>query len=261
MEILTDNFPDIVNRAQRLVRDRFSEASAAFLSGSILTGENTPESDYDFVVVYEKVEKAHRESFLFEGRKVEAFVHDPETLTYFFEKVDVLVPSLCSMIDKGLIVKNEKGLADKIKSQAHAMLLLGPEALSPDEIDDYRYAISDMCDDLRYPRNYFETISVAARLYAVLAEFYLRTQGQWSASGKHIPRALNLYSPEMAYKFLEAFKILYTSEMTYSVIALAKDILGEFGGMLFDGYYKAAPSRYRRKRSQKLKKTRLNKKR
>ncbi len=77
MEILTDNFPDIVNRAQRLVRDRFSEASAAFLSGSILTGENTPESDYDFVVVYEKVEKAHRESFLFEGRKVEAFVHDP----------------------------------------------------------------------------------------------------------------------------------------------------------------------------------------
>jgi predicted nucleotidyltransferase len=257
MEILTDNFPDIVNRAQRLVRERFCEASAAFLCGSILTGENTPESDYDFVVLYEKVEKAHRESFLFEGRKVEAFIHDPETLTYFFEKVDVLVPSLCSMIDQGLIVKNEKGLADKVKSQAHAMLLLGPKAFGPDEIDDYRYAISDMCDDLRFPRNYFETISVAARLYAVLAEFYLRTQGHWSASGKHIPRALNRYSPEMAYKFLEAFKILYTSELTYSVIALAEEILSNFGGMLFDGYHKDAPLKFRRKRSQKLKKSKV----
>lgn len=256
MEILTDSFPDVVNRSQRLVIAKFCEASAAFLCGSILTGENTPESDYDFVVVYEKVEKAHRESFLFEGRKVEAFVHDPETLTYFFEKVDVLVPSLCSMVDQGLIVKNENGLADKIKSQAHAMLLLGPDTLAADEIDDYRYAISDMCDDLRFPRNYIETIAVAGRLYQMLAEFYLRTNGQWSAAGKHIPRALNKYSPEMAYKFLEAFKILYTSEMTYSVIALAEEILRDFGGTLFDGYYKEAPARFRRKRSQKLKKRR-----
>lgn len=248
---LLDNFPEVVGRAQRLVEEKFSSAIAAFLCGSIIRGDSTPESDYDMVIVHEKLENAYRESFIYENRKIEAFVHDPETLTWFFEKVDAAsgVPSLPAMVDKGLIIKNVDSAADRFKTQAHNLLLMGPKPLSADEIDNFRYFINDLCDDLRYPRNFDETIATAARLYELLADFYLRTRGRWSAKGKSIPRALKEVSPEFAFRYSEAFRLLYSSQMTYSVISLAEEITSEFGGLLFDGYIRKAPAKFRLKRS------------
>lgn len=246
-----ENFPEIIRRSQRLVESRYADAAAGFLCGSIITGENTPESDYDLVIVYNHLPRAYRESFLFEDRKIEAFVHDPETLRWFFEKVDAAsgVPSLPTMVNQGLIIKNVGGLADKIKTQAHNLLLLGPKPLSHEEIENLRYFINDLCDDLKEPRSFDETIAVAGKLYELLADFYLRANGHWSAKGKSIPRMLKQISPEFAYRFNEAFRLLYSSEMTYTVIALAEEILREHGGMLFAGYRREAPAKFRLKRT------------
>jgi hypothetical protein len=247
----SDNFPEIVKRGQRLVEARYADAEACFLCGSIITGESTPDSDYDLVIVYRHLDHAFRESFVFEGRKIEAFVHDPETLRWFFEKVDAAsgVPSLPFMINQGLILKNHGGMADRIKTQAHNLLLMGPKPLSQKEIDDRRYFISDLCDDLRTPRSFDETIATAGKLYQELADFYLRSRGHWSAKGKSIPRVLKRVAPEFAYRFSQAFKLLYSSEMTYTVISLAEEILRDHGGLLFDGYRREAPAKWRLKRS------------
>jgi predicted nucleotidyltransferase len=249
MEGINDCFPDVINRSQRLVKERFQNADAAFLSGSILSGENTPESDYDFVVVYQQLDCAFRESFIFEGRKIETFNHDLQTLLYFFEKIDRRIPALASMIDQGLIVKNENGIADRVKALAHQLLILGPDPVLSEEIEDMRYKITDLCDDLKYPASYEESIAIAAKLYPVLADFFLRTRGYWSADGKMIPRAIRQIDPEFALKFNEAFRLLYQSEMTYGVIKLAEELLEDYGGTLFDGYIRKAPSKFRRKRT------------
>ncbi|MFZ5951462.1 MAG: nucleotidyltransferase domain-containing protein [Candidatus Rifleibacteriota bacterium] len=245
-----DSFGEVVNRAMRLVESRYAEAAAAFVCGSVIRGDATAESDYDMVIVYSHVDNAWRESFIFENRKIEAFVHDPETMRWFFEREDAAsgVPSLPNMVNQGLILKNMDGLADLIKEQAHKLLLRGPKPLSSEQIDNYRYFINDLCDDLKYPRNFEESIAVASRLYSLLAEFYLRVNGHWSASGKSIPRALKQISPELAYRFNEAFKLLFSSEMTYQVIALSEEILRPWGGMLYDGYHRNAPAKFRLKR-------------
>ncbi|MEW6711245.1 MAG: nucleotidyltransferase domain-containing protein [Candidatus Riflebacteria bacterium] len=245
-----DSFGEVVNRAMRLVESRYAKAAAAFVCGSVIRGDATVESDYDMVIVFPQVENAWRESFIFENRKIEAFVHDPETLRWFFEKEDAAsgVPSLPNMVNHGLILKNLDGIADQIKEQAHKLLLLGPKPLSPEQIDNYRYFINDLCDDLKFPRSFEESIAVASRLYSLLAEFYLRSNGYWSASGKSIPRALKQVSPEFSYRFNEAFKLLFSSEMTYQVIALAEETLRPWGGMLFDGYHRQAPAKFRLKR-------------
>lgn len=67
---------------------RYRDATAVRAAGSLVRGEGTAYSDLDLVVVYARLPAAYRESFVFEGFPVEAFVHDPETLEYFFAEVD-----------------------------------------------------------------------------------------------------------------------------------------------------------------------------
>jgi predicted nucleotidyltransferase len=75
---------DVVNRIRS---ERYGDADVVFLAGSIVRGEGSLFSDLDLVVVYTRLACAYRESFRFAGYPVEAFVHDPETLEYFFMEV------------------------------------------------------------------------------------------------------------------------------------------------------------------------------
>ena len=74
----------IIDVANEIRSNRYKEAEAVFAAGSIVRGEGTPFSDLDLVVVYAELRCAFRESFRFGGYPVEAFVHDPATLEYFF---------------------------------------------------------------------------------------------------------------------------------------------------------------------------------
>ncbi|WP_418336537.1 nucleotidyltransferase domain-containing protein [Rhizobium gallicum] len=65
---------------------RFDGYSFAFAAGSIVRGEGTENSDIDLVVVFERLDRVWRESFVDNGLPFEAFVHDPETLNRFFER-------------------------------------------------------------------------------------------------------------------------------------------------------------------------------
>jgi len=71
-----------------IVAERYGDAAVVFLAGSIMRGEDTDTSDLDLVVVNERIDAAFRESFRYAGWPVEAFVHDPEALRFFFLHVD-----------------------------------------------------------------------------------------------------------------------------------------------------------------------------
>ncbi|MGM0599971.1 MAG: nucleotidyltransferase domain-containing protein [Candidatus Rifleibacteriota bacterium] len=251
MFAVKENFPEIVKRSQRLINEKYADAVAAFLCGSIIRGTHNADSDYDVVVIYPELENAYRESYMFENRKIETFVHDPETLTWFFEKCDAAsgIPSLPTMVDQGLIIKNNEGLADKIKAQAHELLLLGPEPLSLEQIEDYRYRITDLCDDLRTSPDISCCLAAGTSLYQVIADFYLRVNDSWSAGGKMLPVVLKEHDPQFAYRYSEAFLLLFNSQLSYSVITLAEEILEPWGGFLFDGYKREAKPKMRLKRS------------
>ena len=95
--------------ARKIFSVRYSGADVAFVAGSIVRGDDTPYSDIDLVVVYSQFSAAYRESFLSDGFSVEAFVHDPSTLKYFFEDIDAKsgCPSLPSMVVEGVALPNE----------------------------------------------------------------------------------------------------------------------------------------------------------
>jgi hypothetical protein len=118
--------------------------------------------------------------------------------------------------------------------------------LTADELTSKRYVITDLVDDLRQPRSMDEAIATGTRLYAILADYYLRANGCWSASGKTVPRVLQQNRPDFYERYALAFRNLFQNFDTKAVIDLAEEVLEPDGGFLFDGYRLDAPQHWRR---------------
>lgn len=232
--------------AESILKQKYPDAALAFVAGSFNRNEETAFSDIDLVVIYPNLKAAWRESFVFDGWPVEAFIHDPETLNYFFYEVDAKsgIPSLPSMVAEGPAIPENHELGLKLKSVANKVLENGPSPWSEETLYHQRYLISDLIDDLRAPRNAAETNAVAGNLYEMLGNFYFRANNLWSASRKHIPRRLLQVDPALHHSWVEAFDQAFQSN-TQKIIALSEQILKPFGGFLFDGYRREAPQDWR----------------
>jgi hypothetical protein len=238
-----------VEAATAIHTERYPEALVLFAAGSIVRGDATPHSDLDLVVICPSLTAAYRESFVFQRLPVEAFVHDPETLEYFFVDVDGRSgrPSLPAMVHEGIEVPVATALSAALKTRAASILAAGSAALTPDEERQLRYAVTDLVDDIRSPRSDGELTASGARLYEELANYHLRATGQWSASGKGIPRALARADAALAARYARAFAALSEKHDPSPVIALADELLRPAGGFLFDGYRLQAPADWRRR--------------
>ncbi|WP_157994811.1 nucleotidyltransferase domain-containing protein [Paracoccus tegillarcae] len=236
-----------LSAAEKIRAQFFRDASTFMLAGSVVRGDATAYSDLDLVVVFERVDSAKRQSFVFEGWPVEAFIHDPQTLEYFFREVDRPsgVPSLPNMVSEGIELSCETKFGSRMKDLASRVLAEGPIIWGQKERENSRYAISDMVEDIREPRNRAELRIVVSNLYSAIADHFLRSQSQWSAKGKSIPRRLMSVDPEFHNRFAQAFETAFTSDDAAAVIRLCEDVLEPDGGFLFDGYIRDAPKEWR----------------
>ena len=238
----------VIAAARTILAERYPHASVAFAAGSLVRGEGTRYSDIDLVVVYASLDCASRESFVFGDYPVEAFIHDPETLEYFFLEVDRAsgVPTLPQMVSEGIEIPGANELSRALKARAAEVLAMGPPALDAASEQKLRYFVSDLLDDLRAPRSREELVATACRLYDDLANYYLRSRGQWSAKSKTIPRTLKRLDPHLHDRYGESFDRLFVDGDPAPVLALAEELLAPQGGLLFDGYRSDAPADWRR---------------
>jgi SAM-dependent methyltransferase len=229
-------------------KQRFADAKVVFLAGSVVRGEETPYSDLDLVVVHSKVQAAYRKSFTHQGWPVEAFVHDPETLNYFFLEIDRPsgVPSLPMMVLEGVAIPQEGELSRSLRALAQSVMDAGPPEWRATDIQRARYFISDACDDIRAPRNHAELTASVSHLYELLADFYFRSRNRWSAKHKSIPRKLAEADPELAKQFTLAFDAAFSAHDPAPVLRLAETILAPHGGFLFEDFKLDAPQSWRK---------------
>lgn len=233
--------------AKELFETRFSGADVAFMAGSVVRGEASTYSDLDLIVIYPQVDFASRESFTHRDWPVEVFVHDPQTIKYFHNRVDALEgkASLYEMIYEGLEVPGPSPMSDNLKEQAARALAEGPRPLTPAEIEDRRYLISFLLDDIREPNSREEMFATSATLYTEVADFYLRSRRHWSASGKSLIRRLKKADAGFARRFFDAFDQLHSQQKPDKLIEVATEVLSEQGGFLFDGYSRKADPTWR----------------
>lgn len=237
---------NLVQITKKILQTKYPKAEFAFLAGSIVRGEGTDFSDLDIVVIYQDLPNAFRESFYFQAFPVETFVHSPETLNYFFEMDGKEQnPSLAVMVTEGIVVPEENDLSQKLKRLANE-ILENPPKITNEEINTLRYGITDLLDDIRDPHSKETLIGAATGLYPKLAEFYLRTNGHWSARRKAIPKYLQIADPEFFQRFCDGFEELFAFGKTEKIIQLAEETLKPFGGLLFDGVRLDAPKNWRR---------------
>ncbi len=242
------NHDDLHNLTTRIMRERYEDAQCALIAGSFVRGDATATSDVDLVVLYERLPNAYRESFVFEGTPIEAFINDLETLSFFMYDRDRPngFCTMANMVTEALHWPVPNPLGKKAKKIAGEVLILGPPAWRQDQIDASRYAITDLLDDLHSPRNLHEQIATGALLYRKVAQHFLRTRGEWSASNKWIPRRLHAVAPQFASRFQDAMLTLCQHGRDEPLINLATEVINPEGGPLFDGYIAQAPSNWRR---------------
>lgn len=234
--------------AKEILENRYPDATVLFLAGSIIRGEATPHSDLDLVVIYDKLPNAYRESFRFHGLPVEAFIHDPETLSYFVFEVDrpTGIPALAQMILEGIELPEPNDISQSLKQLAASFIEAGPPALRDEEVLKLRYNLTSLVDDVRQPRSRDELLASGAELYEALADYYFRSNNHWSAKGKAIPRILKRTDVELCLRFCNSFDELFSNSQSGTVIALVEELLKPNGGFLFDGHRLEAPKDFRK---------------
>jgi hypothetical protein len=232
---------------KELFETRYQGAEAIFVAGSVVRGEASTYSDLDLVVVFPKVKAAYRESFTHKGWPVEAFIHDEETIRYFFNHVDRPIGrgTLADMIIEGHEVPGPTPLTESLKSYANEIIKEGPPALTAEDLDDRRYHITELIDDIREPRNRQELIASGTLVYVELADYYFRSRRGWIGTGKSMLKRMKRIDPVFARKFTEAFDVLFANGQTSKVVELAEELLAADGGFLFDGYRRDVPSEWR----------------
>lgn len=241
----------IVAVANAIRGERYPDAAAVFAAGSIVRGEGTAFSDLDLVIVHGRLDRAYRESFRYDRVPVEAFVHDPETLEYFFQEVDRPsgVPALAHMVFEGIEIPGANDLSRILKDRAASFIAAGPPALDAEGERRLRYVVTDLLDDLRGAQSDDDRVAIGSRLYEQLADYYFRNRGWWSAKGKAIPRLLRQADAELCEKYCRSFEALFKAGESGAIIGLAEELLRASGGPLFEGYRADAPPAWRKARS------------
>jgi len=233
--------------ALKILREKFPDSKVMFLAGSVMRGEGTEYSDLDIVVMYEKIEAAYRDSFFINDWPVEVFVHDIETLKYFFQKFDATsgIPALSNMVCEGKEIPGPSDFSLKLKDLARLTIETGPEKWTSKEVDRARYMITDICDDLRNPSSEEEMMGSLVQLYDALTIFYFRSQNKWTAKGKSIPKIWKKDNPELAESFSEAFTYAFKYQDSSKIIIFSEQILRPAGGWYFENSKTIAPADWR----------------
>lgn len=231
---------------RRFVTQRHPTAEVALLAGSRARGSSTANSDHDVVLLFSSLPNgAWREMILFEGHHIEAFAQDLGTLAYFCRELDRPSgkPVLPVMIAEGIAaLSGNSALLEAAREIANETLRLGPPPLDAPAIRGRCYAITDLATKLHPDGPGDILLAAGTALYCELADFALRANGHWSATGKAIPRALAMAGPGLAEQFETAFRDLFANGQVAHVQTLVDAVLQPHGGRVREGYRQTAPA-------------------
>jgi predicted nucleotidyltransferase len=233
----------------KILAQQYQSASVAIVGGSIASGRATATSDIDLLLLFEHVENAWRETFKVEQQTVELFGHDLGTFEYFCRDVDRLggrIP-IAMMVLEGENLLPPSQEYSRLFSLAKKIYAEGPPALTPQDIDNRRYEITTLLEDLVDSTVTPETLAIAVKLYEALAHFNLRSRHAWTGVGKHLSRRLCARVPDIAEKLDHALRQIVNNadDGKCEFSALAAESLAPWGGYLLEGFSIHAPTDWR----------------
>jgi hypothetical protein len=230
---------DAIEAAHAVVDGQHPDARAAFLGGSVVTGRRTATSDLDIVVVLHGTPAPYRESLRHAEWPVEMFVHTEETWqTYVERELHTRRSPLLWMCADGLLLLDTDGLGARIAAEARKLTAAGPPPLSAEEIDDRRYAITDLLDDLAGSSDRNEHLYIATELVRRTGELALAIGGSWGGGGKWLARRLETTAPGLSTHLRHGLQEVLGGRAE-PLVTVVEEVLGQAGGRLWVGYKRA----------------------
>lgn len=227
---------DPVAAARAVVEERHPAARAAFLGGSVVTGHRTPTSDLDIVVLLHGAPAPYRESLQHGNWPVELFVHTEETWHAFVEReVAKRRSPLLWMCADGLLLFDRDGAGERLAAEARKLAVAGPPTVTVEEIEDRRYAITDLLDDLAGSADQGERLFIAVELARRTGELALDLGGAWGGGGKWLARRLEITAPGLNARLQHAVHGALEGQ-SEALVGVVEDVLARAGGRVWVGY-------------------------
>ncbi|WP_124264426.1 nucleotidyltransferase domain-containing protein [Streptomyces sp. ADI98-10] len=227
---------DAIDAARAVVEERHPAARAGFLGGSVVTGRRTAMSDLDIVVLLHGTPAPYRASLRSGEWPVEMFVHTEATWhTYIQREVRKRRSPLLSMCADGILLFDKDGVGTHLAAEARKLTAAGPPAASAEEIDDRRYAITDLLDDLAGSTDQGERLFIATELVRRSAELALTAGGSWNGGGKWLARRLKPTAPGLDRRLHDGLRDVLAGQIE-PLAAVVDEVLEQVGGRLWVGY-------------------------
>ncbi len=234
---------EAIESATGLVRQRFPETLAAFLGGTVLSAARTAMSDLDIVVIRPDGHTVYRETLRHNGWIAELFV---STLASYREIVTREIAArrspLLHMVAGGVVLVDADGMAAGLQAEAARLLALGPPSPSAEEVEDGRYLLSDLLDDLAGASDAGEVAAIAVRLYAETARLALLLAGSWLGTGKWLARRLRATDADLYTSLTAGLRAAVADADGGQLRAVAEEVLDRAGGRLMEGYRRDRPA-------------------
>lgn len=234
--------PTPISVARRLVRERFPAAEQAWLGGSVVRGEATATSDLD-ITVLDRTATAHRNSLRYGGWPVELFVHSEASIRHFVAKdLKQRKPSMARLVAEGVPLLTGSG-GQGVRTHCEQVLADGPGPLSADVVDQYRYALSDLVDDVRGDVDGVVGTAIAVETWRRSADLILGINGRWSGGGKWLMREILALDAALGTRWAVTLDGALRSALngdSSALLKVAEDVLEAAGGRLWEGFQQVA---------------------
>jgi hypothetical protein len=201
-----------------------------------VTGRRTAMSDLDIVVLLHGAPAPYRASLRNDDWPVELFVHTEATWYAYVEReVRKRRSPLLWMCADGLLLFDTDGVGAHLAAEARKLTAAGPPMASAEEIDDCRYAIADLLDDLAGSIDQSERLFIATELVRRTGELALTIGGAWGGGGKWLARRLETTAPGLSMRLHHGLREVLEGRIE-PLVAVVDEVVGQVGGRLWVGY-------------------------
>ncbi|MFZ3415004.1 nucleotidyltransferase domain-containing protein [Arthrobacter sp. 3Tela_A] len=229
---------DPIKIARSYVEEMHGGAEASILGGSVASGCVTSTSDLDVAILY-RGGANYAETVRHQGWIVEAFIHTPKSLAFWYEKErSIRCAVLGDICARGLLL-TDRGPGIQWQEDARHYMRQGPLPLTDAERDLRRYDLSCSLDDLLGSNSRSETFAIASNVFRQSAELLLLGHQKWLGNGKWIVRRLEQLPTDEA-----ALGLLSWADSpdydTQRLAGIAEAVLEQNGGYIMEGFLRGA---------------------
>jgi hypothetical protein len=219
---------------------RFPDALGGLVAGSAARGDDTPSSDLDLIVLLPGRPAPMRSTERVQGQLVEFFVHTEDSFVSFIDRERQLRRSpLLHMCAHGLIISDRDQRLARLQDFARDRWSAGPAPLTDDELDDRRYRLTALLDDLADETNPVDRAALAAGVFTDTADLALVSRGRWSGTGRWLTRRLRETDAELSDNLAAGLRAAVHGDATI-LLSCGRAELDRLGGPLDRGYERHA---------------------